>query len=453
MKKWIFSTILALTALLGCSPQNNSVLPPVNVSKHFPSMAKKTPYAKVAPDIAWWQQFHDKQLEKIIQYGLKNNPDIHIALANVEQARGALNEIKLSWVPFIEVLGGYSTNPALGVPGGFYGVWPYYALNIMTLISKQKSISYDLSYRQAMVDGARLVLIGQIASSYFSLLGEKEQLKLINTLLFDINQLVTITKKDIGIGLSNDITINQLQVMTALIQAQKEDIKQNIVSSQNAIRYLMNNNPGPINVGSQFSNIDFSRIQPGSLPATVLQNRPDFKMASYAVKRDYAGISIGFSYFFPTIQLDDFIGEAHIPNSTFEQATDAYIQGTFALKTFGIIQKKRGIYHESVAQYIKTVRQILKEVDTDISANNKANRQFLDFKKAKDIYLKKYRLQKGLYQTGLISYKELLSSKIELDQLALSENQSKMQLAMSMVALYEDLAGGYALEPSSKVDK
>ncbi|HEL8434116.1 TPA: TolC family protein, partial [Legionella pneumophila] len=49
-----------------------------------------------------------------------------------------------------------------------------------------------------------------------------------------------------------------------------------------------------------------------------------------------------------------------------------------------------------------------------------------------------------LLKSGLMSYKELLESKIYLDTLALSTNQAKLELAMSLVMLYQDLAGGYA---------
>ncbi|HGH3280733.1 TPA: TolC family protein, partial [Legionella pneumophila] len=59
-------------------------------------------------------------------------------------------------------------------------------------------------------------------------------------------------------------------------------------------------------------------------------------------------------------------------------------------------------------------------------------------------YQHKYKLQNGLLKTGLMSYKELLESKVYLDNLALSTNQAKLELAMSLVMLYQDLAGGYA---------
>ncbi|VEG91817.1 outer membrane efflux protein [Legionella spiritensis] len=446
MHKRLALLLLALLCLTSCGLGSEKSVPQITALKRFPSMGKQYQLHRNEPEYAWWQPFRNSELNRLIACGLRHNPDIHIALANLEQARGELKQVKLSWIPLLNVYGGYSTNPALGVPGGFYGVWPYYALNIMELFTRQKKLQYNLAYQAAQVDGVRLVLIGQIASAYFTLLAEKEQLRLLNQLTRDVRKLITLSRKNINIGLSNDIDLDKLLVTEKLVEAQRKPVEHNIVVSQNALRFLVNLNPGQIKTAHSFPEIEFSRLKPGSLPATVLNNRPDVKMAYFAVKRDHAGIAVAYSNFFPALQLDDFIGEAHLPNSTFEQATDAYLQSTLVPGTLGLIQAKKGVYRASAAEYVKTVRRVLRDVDNDFSANKRANEQYLATLDAEKSYRHEYQLQKGLYHTGLISYKELLDSKIYLDELALTRNQAKLQLAMSLIMLYQDLGGGYAAQ-------
>jgi len=446
MIKHFIPLLLALACLAGCSLGSEKSVPQVATSLSFPSMNKSYQPIANLPDYQWWHQFHDKELNQLVESGLHHNPDLHIALANLEKAQGELKQIKLGWIPLLNLYGGYSTNPALGVPGGFYGAWPYYAINIMQTYTQQKQAQFNVSYHQAMVEGARLLLIGQISSAYFTLLAEKEQLRLLQQLETDVKKLIDLSRRDIKIGLNNTIDLDQLIVTEKLIAAQTKPIEHNIVVSQNALRYLVNLNPGKIHSLKSFNHIDFSQFKPGSLPASVLANRPDLKMAASAVKRAHTGIAVAYSEFFPNLQLDDFIGEAHLPDSTFEQATDAYLNPSLNPKTFGVISTNKSAYKAGVAEYIKTVRRILQEVDNDFSANKRANEQYLANIKAEQSYQHKYELQKGLLKTGLISYKDLLDSKIYLDNLALSSNQAKLQLAMSLVTLYQDLAGGYAAQ-------
>ncbi|KTD76577.1 outer membrane efflux protein [Legionella waltersii] len=441
MLKKLFSLIVIGISLISCSHRPMAT---IATPKQFPSIIKEYKPAKELPCLAWWKQFHDSELDRLIEIGLQNNMDIHVALGNLQQAQGELRRVKLSWIPYVQLFGGYSTNPALGVPGGFYGVWPNYALNIMQLFTQQKQAKYQVQYYEAAIDGMRLVLIGQVTASYFTLSAQLEQLRLLTQLDKDLNALIKIGEQDVKIGLNNDIELAQLKSNEQLIAAQIKPVKHNIVVSQNALRYLINENPGPVKTKTQFSQLDFTQFKPGSLPMSVLANRPDMKMAYYALKSARAGVLVSYSDFFPLMQLDDFIGEAHLPNNTFEQATDAYFNWTIKPSSVGKIAASKGAYYAKMAEYIKTVRFILKEVDNAFSANQRMNEQFLSYWKAQKNYESKYKLQDGLVKTGLLSNKELLESKIYLDNLALSTNQAKLELAMSLVLLYQDLAGGYA---------
>ncbi|ARB93754.1 TolC family protein [Legionella longbeachae] len=442
MLKRISIFLLLIEIVTGCHRNvEQQVSTPL---KKFPSSTKAYKPVNNLPYTAWWKQFHDLELNQLIETGLKNNMDIHIAIGNVQQAQGELQQIKLSWIPTLKLFAGYSTNPALGIPGAFYGVWPYYVLNIMQLYTQQKQATYNLQVYQAAVDGMRLALIGQITTAYFTLIAQMEQLRLLQQLDNDLKSLIALSQQDIKIGLVNEIDLAQLQSDEQIIAAQIKPILHNIVFSENALRFLINEIPGRVKNNNNFATLDFTRFKPGSLPATVLNNRPDMKMAEYALKASRIKISVAYSNFFPALQLDDFLGEVSSPHSTFAQSVDTYVNWTIAPSVLGNVAASKGAYHAKVAEFEKTVKRILKEVDTDYSANKRMNEQFVAYAQAEEDYRRKYKLQQGLLKTGLISYKDLLQSKIYLDNLALTTNQAKLELAMSLVALYQDLAGGYA---------
>lgn len=50
-----------------------------------------------------------------------------------------------------------------------------------------------------------------------------------------------------------------------------------------------------------------------------------------------------------------------------------------------------------------------------------------------------------MYEKNIISYLQLLQSKIKIDRMAITLNQNKLDQFMTIVALYQDLAGGYSV--------
>jgi len=435
--------LLSFFILGSCTKNDNKVLPQLNIPKHFPAQTASYRPVKQLPYTRWWAQFHDTKLNQYIAQGLERNLDMHIAFDNLQKAQGQLNEVELSWFPTIKTFAGYSTNPALGIPGGFYGVWPTYAINILQLFQQQKRARYSVEYYQAMVEGTRLTVIGQIASAYITLIAQQEQLRLLKRLEKHVAELVGFSRKDIKIGLKNEIDLADIQVDKSLVDSQINIVENNIVRSQNALRFLLNENPGRISSKNNFSAINFTKFKPGSLPVSVLNNRPDIKMATYAAKAARVDVSLARSEFFPLLQLDQFIGEGHLPHNQIANVSDAYFNWSVAPSTLGRISSQKAAFKASVHEYIKTVRKVLRDVDNSYSANRKLNNYYLAVKKAENEYRHQFNLQKGLLNTGLISYKQLLENEITLDNLALSSNQAKLELALSLVLLYQDLAGGY----------
>jgi outer membrane protein TolC len=301
---------------------------------------------------------------------------------------------------------------------------------------------------KAMVDGVRLTVIGQVSAGYFTLIAQQEQLSLLKKLNDDMNELVKILKQEVNIGLKDNIDLSGLMSKQQLIQAQIDIATHNIILSQNSLRYLLNQNPGEIKSTDNFAKLDFNRFKPGSLPATVLQNRPDLKMAEYAVKSAHAGVAVAYGGLFPSLQLDSFFGAGSTNGelgspTNYVPMQDAYMNWGINPSTFGQIEAQKGAYQAQVYRYIQTVRKILKDVDNDFSANRQYSSNYQNTQQAWNDLAKQYKLQQGLYQTGIMSYTQLLGNKIQLDNLVLTVNQAKLQQAITVVNLYQDLAGGY----------
>lgn len=446
LRNW--SCLSAILTIAGCSWLSSPTTPQVNSPKQFDQAQVNYQNLESLPYLAWWQQFNDPKLNALIESGLKNNLDLEVALANLEQAQGQLRQVQLSWIPFVNLYAGFSSNPAFGDIGTFYGAWPQYTINIAQVIKQQERANYNLEMNKAMVDGVRLTVIGQVSAGYFTLIAQQEQLLLLNKLNDDMNELIKILKQEVTIGLKDNVDLTGLMSRQQLIQAQISIATHNIVLSQNSLHYLLNQNPGSIKSTNNFTKLNFDKFKPGALPSTVLQNRPDLRMAEYAVKSAHAGVAVAYGGLFPSLQLDSFFGagtgDGIVGNPTnYVPMQDAYMNWGINPSTFGQIEAQKGAYQAQVYRYIQTVRKILKDVDNDFSANRQYSNNYQSTQQAWKDLAEKYKLQQGLYQTGIMSYTQLLDAKIQLDNLALTVNQAKLQQAITVVNLYQDLAGGY----------
>ena len=452
VRKRQLAVLIGSATVSACSWLMAPEMPKTNLPSYFNSATSVN--IESLPYLAWWQQFKDPTLNSLIESGIQNNLDLKIALSNLKQAQGQLRQVELSWIPLVNIYAGYSSNPGFGNIGTFYGIWPQYTLNIAQLIERQQQAKYTLEMTRAMVDGVRLTLIGQISAAYLTLIAQQQQLKLLQQLAYDLQQLIKLSHQQIQIGLKDNIDIAQLVIHEKLVQAQINLSQHNIVLSQNSLHYLRNQNPGTVTSATSFASYDFSNFHPGSLPSTVLQNRPDLLIAEYALKAAHSGVGVAYAALFPAIQLDRFAGAGSgngsvAPPLTATSMTDSYLNWGINPATFGTIEAQKGAYQAEVYSYIQTVRKILEDVDNNLAANQLFTKNYLNTYQALVEQHNKYQLQQGLYHSGIMSYPELLGNKIDVDNLELSVNQSKLQQAIALVNLYQSLAGGYKYTPES----
>ncbi len=135
------------------------------------------------PDLRWWQQFHTAELDDLIQIALHRNNDLNIAMANLDAARAQLLQVKLNWLPGLNFLSGYTQMPYFGNPGRFYIFFPQYVINLFQQYKKQKSAEAMVKASCYAKDAARLTLIAQVASGFFTLIAQQEAMKIYKRLL------------------------------------------------------------------------------------------------------------------------------------------------------------------------------------------------------------------------------------------------------------------------------
>lgn len=398
--------------------------------------------------LSWWRSFNDPVLNQLIESGLLVNNSVQKAFGSLEVAQGQLKSVELSWIPGINLYAGYSSNPAFGYPNYFYGAWPAYsAFNIFSTLSQQKAAKINVEAQEYGISAAKLTFIGQVANSYFTYIAEVERLKLLKQYIGDLQQLYSIQQSDYHDGIAADQQTDALKQRVLEVQAQQQQIETNILKAQNALRYLINQNPGAIISNADFGKFNTQFPEIGNQPATVLANRPDVLLAETQFKLATQNVGVAASQLLPNVQLDYFGGQSDVgvngTNGIYTPTTDAYLNWSINPAVFGKISSMTGAKKIAYANYIDTVRKALHDVDNDLLNHRDANQRYLLIYQAYQAASDKYQLNAALYKRGIISYNDTLNDKLNVDQAAIALNQIKLAQMTTLVNLYQDLGGGY----------
>lgn len=91
----LFFLIFAVS-LTGCMVGPDYRRPTVEIPSSYRYESRD---AQTTANTVWWKQFGDPVLDDLIARALANNRDVAIAAANIEQASGALTQVRAALFP------------------------------------------------------------------------------------------------------------------------------------------------------------------------------------------------------------------------------------------------------------------------------------------------------------------------------------------------------------------
>lgn len=407
------------------------------------------------PMMAWWQKFNDKELTCLIEKAVENNNDIQVAVGNTLAAQGELSQVQFSLIPSMNalLLGYSSTTMDLFIPGYSSGFLPSYALNLFQYIRSTEWARAKVAVAIAAKDAVTLTVISQTAAGYFTYLGQSYLLHQQGQLVADLKELLSLSKKQYTQGLISLYALQQYEQQYEQANAQLPIVANNVVVSRNALRLLLNENPGEIGIGAKFMHLKSDGVIPTNLPSQVLKNRPDVREAEQKLIAANANVGVVTSTFFPSIALTNVVatGSQQL-GQLFSGATDYWHNFTIltmpllAPEFNGQYKSARGLRYATYRGYIQIVRAAFKSVDNDLSAHQQYYASLVAQRKNFSSSKTAYNLAQVSYTKGLYSYPTLLINKVNLDNTAIALTKSKLAELNTIVQLYQDLGGGYAYQ-------
>jgi multidrug efflux system outer membrane protein len=461
----------ALLFLTACAVGPKFQRPQVDAPASFRD-ATATPSTNSLADLPWWGVFKDPLLQELIRTGLTNNYDLRIALTRVDQARALQAQARSQFTPEVVYLGDASRGrnmflnlPALnggqtvdGFLGGFEAIWEIDLWGRVRRMNEAARASY-----MATQEGRRVVsisVISGVARAYFELLEMDEQLAIAKRTLESYDRTYKLFDDQHANGLASRLELSRAKAARSSISAGIPEIERRISLKENEILALLGRNPGPVPRSSKLLAQELPPEIPAGLPSSLLERRPDIRMAEQQVRAANAKIGVAIGDFFPRIGLTAFYGgvSSELSELTSTGANAWSLAASAAGPVFtggrllGRYRMAKAACEEARLHYQQTALSAFREVSDALVSLLKFGEAHVLQAEAVTACRDAVEVATERYRAGKASYYEVLEAQQQLFPAENTLARLEASRRLAIVQLYRALGGGWSLEgPGSEV--
>src|SRR5215468_774985 len=438
----------------GCAVGPKYVRPAIQPPANF--YGEQEAAANSVADLAWWELFKDPVLQDLIRVALKNNYDLQLAVAQVEQQRALLGVTRSQYYPQVAYDGNISGQQNINVPNHTYYAYSFTAFweidlfgRIRKMTEAQRAVYF--SSEEARRD-VRLLVMSEVAAGYFQLRAFDAQLEISRRTVKSFQDTLDIFQHRLEGGYASGLETSRAQAALSNVAATIPDLERQIVAQENALDLLLGRNPGPIARGATLADQYEPPEVPAGLPATLLERRPDLREAEQNLIAANSNVGVAKANFFPTLSLSGLFGGVSPQLSQLTGAGKAWTLGadfTGPIFTGGRLKSQ---YHASLAvrdqakvSFEKAVTQAFGEVSTSLSAHEQLAKAYREQMASVDAYREAVRLSYSRYDNGLANYLEVIDAQIQMYPAETITVNYDLGRKLALVDLYRALGGGWNL--------
>jgi multidrug efflux system outer membrane protein len=460
MKTRIAAACIA-AALAGCTVGPDYVRPTVDTP---PAWRIDYPKAAEVANLKWWEQFGDPVLNELVEAALRDNRDVRVAAARVDQFIGALTATGSQFYPQI----GYGADAtrarasAVGQPPLPPGANPYFSLYNVSLGAQWQADLFGRVRRQteaaqaqvyASEQGQRgvvLTLVSSVAASYIVLRSLDRQLEIAQATARNFNATLRIFELRFKAGIVSKTEVMQIRSQAQQAQAAIPAFEQAIAAQENLISILLGRNPGPIPRGKTIDQLAAPAI-PGDLPAALLQRRPDILQAEQNLVAANASIGAARALYYPTMSLQAVLASTStVFSSLLSGPAAAGLIGaslTGPIFTFGAIEGQVASAEAgerlALAAYQQTVLNAFRETNDALTGSQKRLEEFNAQRGRVDSLREFARLARLRFDKGIAGYLDVLVAENELFAAELAAVSLQAGRYTQLVNVYQAMGGGW----------
>ena len=416
----------------------------------------------------WWKEFHDENLNSLVESALEKNTNLRIAYLNLEKAKASLGVAEADLLPGINLNASYtkaktSGETYTGQPQTRYrsssiNLGLNYEIDLWGRVRNSVlAANESLNASKFDYDSARLSLSSSVAKSYFALVSLNMQEAVLKETLKTYEDTLALRKTQLDLGGINEMTYLQSKAEVERAKTSLTSVLNSKSQALTSLAILTGKSNDEILKGAVASaqNLLSSPEINAGISSDVLLRRSDVAKALADLKATNALVGVAKADYFPTISLTGLLGFTSVDfeNIFVGNANTWNIGGSLAQKIFDYGRTKNNVRiaetNEQIAAitYEGTVKTALGEVRDALISRQNAKLSLDQVKNLLQSQQKIYSLAKDQYNAGYIGHLELLDAQRNLLQAKLQDISAKLDEVDSAVEVYRALGGGF------KVDK
>jgi multidrug efflux system outer membrane protein len=411
--------------------------------------------------------FADTVLQGLIEEGLRENPDLKVAIQRMNEAGESFQQSRAALLP--DLSANANVNPsklsaaAQDIPSAYIGQYQLsttlYQISLTStweadIWGKLKSAKKSAFATYLQTDAARRAiqtqLVADIANYYYLLLSYDEQLKVTLETITNRQNDVTTLKALLESGLANGAEVVQSEANRASAELLVPDLKQNIREAENSLSVLLGRTPGEIRRATLGEQTPYPNLQTG-VPSELMKNRPDVQEAEFTFRAAFENVNVAKTYFYPQLTITAQGGYSNLT------ITDFFLNSIFYNVVGGLTQpifnKRLNKTRLRVAQaqqkeafytYQKTLLNAGMETSNSLYSYQTAlekqrirQDQIKNLEKAVDF------TKELLRYSSATNYTDVLTSEQSLLSAQLNGIGDRLQQLQAVVNLYRALGGGW----------
>ena len=432
-----------------------------------PSWRFEEKEAREVANTKWWEQFGDPVLNELIEIALKENKDVKIAAARVEDFMGRYVTTRAPLFPQLGggASGGRTRATELAAaplskgtinPGNSFQIflnanWEidlWGKLRRATQAARADLLSTEEG-RRAVI----LTLVTSVASAYVNLRDLDLQLEIAKQTAESREDTYNLFKIRFRGGMISELEFSQVKSEYEQALSSIPFIEKTIAQQENALSVLLGRNPGPIPRGKTIDDLVLPAV-PAALPSDLLANRPDICQAEQDLIAANARIGVATSQYFPAISLTGsygnasadlsslFTGPARVWSFAVPLITPIFTAGAIS----GQVKSSKAVQQEALVRYGQVIQTGFREVE-DALIDQRKSREQLEIETQEVVTLHNYaRVARLRFDSGYTSYIEVLDAERSLFNAELSLAETKGVLFQALVNLYKAMGGGWVVE-------
>lgn len=397
----------------------------------------------------------------MIRKALANNYDVRIAARRILEQQAQVRITRSQQFPSATVGGtaiGATLPSSIGtqIPSplvdGSFNLSAAWTPDFWGLYRRQTEAARAQLLAQVWAQRAvQLTLVQQVATAYLQIRALDAQLEITRETIKVRQDSVALTKTLESGGSVPLSDVRQAEQLLYAATSEVPQLEEQIQQQENAIAFLLGENPGPIAHTDPNALAPPPQDLPAGLPSRLLERRPDIQQAEETLIAANAQIGVARAQFFPNLSISGSGGVGGDSlSSIFDPAGKTiYGLGTLTQPLFeggklrGQLQLSQQTKEEMVLNYQKTISGAFRDVSNALIALNKQRDYREQQEKLVEAAKDATRLARIRYQGGSTGYLEVLTTDSNLYAAQLNLVSAQQGEALALVQLYSALGGGW----------